>query len=1408
MSNFATIMPPAEAVSYLVNLAVAVSVVGAVGLVTVRIGRHGSAPLRHGVLVWTLVLILLSPSAVWLAGQNGLAVIRLDLSDRSDLSAAGIAKETIPHIAEPAASQPTNRFIAGERPSLGLPRDRMGMPSELEFSDRPGDTAPPVPVVASEASRSVTGESSRLLPEEPPHLAWWQGVGALAAWLWAIGTVVALLRLGRGYLALVRFCCRLTPLSDRGPETAARQAAHTVGLRKPPPLFLSCRVTVPLSIGLIKPAIVLPEAMAEESDAEQLQVVLLHEMAHIARCDQWVGLGQRLAAVLFWWNPLVYRVGFELAELREEICDDYVMLVHDGGQRLARILVDLAERTTIRPLLPLTIGILEPRRTGLAGRITRLLDKERNMETRMSLKSKVLVCLVGLALLIGMASVGGLRLAHAEPSTEAQPTIANQLTAVSSSPPADAQPSNSVAGEAKPNAQRSGDPFGRESGPASGQIQAQKPKWLDGSGKDLRIKVAGKVFDEKGTPANDYKLEARLETNFGGRGLPAAIEGNRFEFWVPAGIASWFRLDVNATSTDGRQIARKWILDDQIRQAAIDGLVLKMKKPERSVEVTVLANGQAVSDVSVAAEFEGGRVTGKTNGAGVVAFPAMNHDKLSQLTAWTNDFKIGGYSFGRDPPRDPASGKYTIELETCRSQTIRIINDEGKAPIPNLEFVLTVMTAAPNYQFPGKTPDCEMKTNENGEAVFRRFPDWKENSCYIEIPDQHWVRAADAKMVDGTLVFRLRKSRFDNRKHIIGRVTSAGGNVAGFCVSISSFQGEEKNKLDCLYAFTDEHGEFAADYLPGATYDICINDVRFVSSIIDLIPYEPTTGKTNAPSLNVSPGQPVEIVVTAGPAKRPVAHQFINLETPHSYSCRVDGQTQNFVGGRRWQVTTDEQGKACTFALPGKEIKGSLYTPEWQSEESVQVKTDGGTRLEFHRKVAAKRKVVGRLLPADKVDADLNEAVVQLGAVDGETNEHLTIKTKPDGQFAFESQASRIGIYARTKDAKAAAVCIVERLDLPIELRLNPTGEFRGQLLGKEDSPLQGHAVRASLSVGKHDYSKPGPTSFYVATFEAKTDSEGRYTLTGVPYEAALSLRTDSIDGSGQDNCLGEFYLVPNESRPLDVSRLWQKPATKTSFAERYAKVLRDCRLSHFHAMVILFRPSDDTKRFVDVNLMDYQTTKEVSYFMQLQGQIGDDSATAEIAEFGRSKNWPTPEKGRVFACAIDAAGKELGRIEFDSKDPDGPKLAAQFIRKHAPTPADAKKKWDEAFAVAKQSNRKVWVRICQRYCGPCFMLTRWLDDHKDALEQDYVLLKIDDWGDLHGEEVAQRLTGSEGAGVPFHAIFDSNARMLINSVSPIGNIGYPSGFEGKKHVRKMLTETRNNLPVKQIDEIVGSLND
>jgi Thioredoxin-like len=365
-------------------------------------------------------------------------------------------------------------------------------------------------------------------------------------------------------------------------------------------------------------------------------------------------------------------------------------------------------------------------------------------------------------------------------------------------------------------------------------------------------------------------------------------------------------------------------------------------------------------------------------------------------------------------------------------------------------------------------------------------------------------------------------------------------------------------------------------------------------------------------------------------------------------------------------------------------------------------------------------------------------------------------------------------------------------------------------VLGKDDRPMKRRAVRVAVVVsGRPDFSKVGQTGFVAAKFDATTDEEGNYSFAGLPCETAIGLWV-TLDGSDRattsDEFLDEFHLLPRESRPRMVSRLG-RPTRTVSLSERYEGILRDCRLSNFGAMVILYRPNAGAKQFVSANFMSHDTTKEVMSFLQIDGSLSGESGP-DIAAFARSKSWPLPKNGKVFALAMDPAGHELGRIEIDVKDPAGPKRAAAFIREHAPAPVDAMQKWDEAFALARQSGRKVWVRISQRYCDPCFTLIRWLDDQKTLLSQDYVFLKIDDRRDLHGAEVAERLTGHERQGVPFHAIFSSDGTRLIAGESALGNIGHPNGIGEKKHLRKMLLATRTKLTDQQIDEIVNTLSD
>ncbi len=126
----------------------------------------------------------------------------------------------------------------------------------------------------------------------------------------------------------------------------------------------------------------------------------------------------------------------------------------------------------------------------------------------------------------------------------------------------------------------------------------------------------------------------------------------------------------------------------------------------------------------------------------------------------------------------------------------------------------------------------------------------------------------------------------------------------------------------------------------------------------------------------------------------------------------------------------------------------------------------------------------------------------------------------------------------------------------------------------------------------------------------------------------------------------------------------------------------------------------------------------------------------------------------------------------------------------------------------AKSTNRRVWAIEGGRHCDPCFRLARWIDDRQELLNQDHIFVKVNAYLDVHGEDVAKRIRQDEYAGIPFHAIFDTGEKMRINRDGPIGNIGHPSDYDGKKHLRKMLETTCQRLVPGQIDVLVKSLDE
>lgn len=192
------------------------------------------------------------------------------------------------------------------------------------------------------------------------------------------GLVVCVATVIRAVVHLRRLCRSRVPCSSPAAVGLLGEAARAVGLEQPPRLFESAAVPVPVVIGPVNPVVVLPVGMAHALDREKLSAVLMHEAAHVVHGDLWVGLLQHAVAAVFWWCPPVHRLNRRLAEVREEICDDYVVVAQGDGFQLAEVLVEMAAglRGKRERLALGALGAIDEK-PALEGRVERLIDLTR-----------------------------------------------------------------------------------------------------------------------------------------------------------------------------------------------------------------------------------------------------------------------------------------------------------------------------------------------------------------------------------------------------------------------------------------------------------------------------------------------------------------------------------------------------------------------------------------------------------------------------------------------------------------------------------------------------------------------------------------------------------------------------------------------------------------------------------------------------------------------------------------------------------------------------------------------------------------------------------------------------------------------------------------------------------------------
>jgi beta-lactamase regulating signal transducer with metallopeptidase domain len=98
-----------------------------------------------------------------------------------------------------------------------------------------------------------------------------------------------------------------------------------MGIRAHVSAYLSSLVRVPVTLGLLKPVILLPVAMVTQLTTAQIEAILVHELAHIRRKDYLLNLLITAMELLFFFNPFTRLLIGQLKNEREHCCDDAVL---------------------------------------------------------------------------------------------------------------------------------------------------------------------------------------------------------------------------------------------------------------------------------------------------------------------------------------------------------------------------------------------------------------------------------------------------------------------------------------------------------------------------------------------------------------------------------------------------------------------------------------------------------------------------------------------------------------------------------------------------------------------------------------------------------------------------------------------------------------------------------------------------------------------------------------------------------------------------------------------------------------------------------------------------------------------------------------------------------------------------
>jgi len=323
----------------LISLLVRVTLITTIGAGVCALLRNASAARRHLAAMATLTVLIGLPVAWALLPTVSLPIL-------------------------PAKAQ------SGQKIENAMPQAATeGNPSVVLTEANAGS----VSVISTSAGSSVTG--SRILD--------------LAILIALIGTIVLLLQIFLSIAAASYTVRRARRIKNAQLRSDLDTARARLGVSRAVDLRESTSVNVPVVWGFFRPVLLLPVG-ARAWTREQLRVVFLHEVAHVARHDGVGLLLARVATSLFWFHPMVWVLARIARRECERCCDDLVIAAGERPTDYAERLLTIV-RTLTRPDPLARVAPALAQRSNLESRLVSILrpDQRRGAISRSGLMATI-----------------------------------------------------------------------------------------------------------------------------------------------------------------------------------------------------------------------------------------------------------------------------------------------------------------------------------------------------------------------------------------------------------------------------------------------------------------------------------------------------------------------------------------------------------------------------------------------------------------------------------------------------------------------------------------------------------------------------------------------------------------------------------------------------------------------------------------------------------------------------------------------------------------------------------------------------------------------------------------------------------------------------------------------------------